>query len=142
MKILKIFYYASAGFSIVIEFINNIICKALSFILEKLFKSRRAKINDFFIKMRNHPEYLLIVSLYLVTIISIYNLIIPKKTYIKKIRKTDYQDVYTTPIANTNESVVNNSESNDDNINSNSNSIDLNSYRIKNPFPLWCNQST
>lgn len=132
MKILKIFYYASAGFSIVIEFINNIICKALSFILEKLFKSRRAKINDFFIKMRSHPEYLLIVSLYFVTIISIYNLIIPKKTYIKKIRKTDYQDVYTTPIANTNESVVNNSESNDDNINSNSNSTDLNSYRIKN----------
>ena len=130
MKILKIFYYASAGFSIVIEFINNIICKALSFILEKLFKSRRAKIDDFFINMRSHPQYLLIVSLYFVTIISIYNLIIPKKNYIKKIRKTDYQDVYTTPIANTNESVVNNSESNDDNINSNS--IDLNSYRIKN----------
>ncbi len=136
MKILKIFYYASAGFSIVIEFINNVICKALSFILERIFKSKKLKINDFFIKMRSHPEYLLIASLYLITIISIYNLIVPKKTYIEEIKKIDYQDVYTTPSATTNESVIDNSESNSDNSNNNtyeySNNIDLNSYKIQN----------
>ena len=90
--------------------------------------------------MRSHPEYLLIASLYLLTIISIYNLVVPKKAYIKEIKKIDYQDVYTTPSANTNQSVTNNSESNNNNSNNNasnntyeySNNIDLNSYRIQN----------
>ncbi len=133
MKILKPFYYVSLGFSVVVEFINNIICQFLNLILSNIFKKKKAAINSYFMKGKKHPEYLLLVILYVVVFISIYNLLIPKKVYVKKeIKKIKYQDINTTPITSDSNSEPINDEKTDVISNDIDNNIDLNEYKRQN----------
>ena len=99
-KIFRPFTYAISGFYIVVNYINKNICKALSFLLSKIFKKKRESIENYFNNKSEKPEYLLMIILYLVTFYSLYNIIIPKKEIklTKKEEKKDYIDIYTTPI--------------------------------------------
>lgn len=131
--ILRPFYYISIGFCTTVTFIHTWLCSFMSFILRTIFKSKKIEIDNFFNKLNNHPEYLLIVILYIVTSVSIYNLVMPKKEYKKIAVKINYEDINTTPIVDNN-SLINNPIPNKEEKTRNleSNTINLDDYKKEN----------
>ena len=85
MKFLKIIfspiYYAMAGFSFTISSLQFFLCEAVIKIVNIITKKTDTKIQKFFNKQKEHPENLLLITLYVVTIISLVNIFVPKTSY-------------------------------------------------------------
>ena len=82
MKLLKkIFlpiHYAMVGFSLTISNLQIFICTIINKIIYIFTRKKDTKIQKFFERQKDSPESLLLVTLYIVTIISLVNIFVPK----------------------------------------------------------------
>ena len=85
MKFLKFIfspiYYAMAGFSFTISSLQMFLFNAVIKIVNIITRKTDTKIQKFFNKQKDHPENLLLITLYVVTIISLVNIFVPKTSY-------------------------------------------------------------
>lgn len=88
MKFFKIlflpFHYAMVGFSLTISNLQVFICTVINKIICFFTRKSDTKIQKFFNREKEHPENLLLITLYVVTIISLINIFVPKSSYKEK----------------------------------------------------------
>ena len=90
-------HYAMVGFSLTISNLQIFICTIINKIIYFFTRKKDTKLQRFFERQKNSPETLLLVTLYIVTIISLINIFVPKASY-KDNPKVDifsYQDIST-----------------------------------------------
>ena len=101
MKLLKkIFlpiHYAMVGFSLTISNLQIFICTIINKIIYIFTRKKDTKIQKFFERQKDSPESLLLVTLYIVTIISLVNIFVPKSSFEQsnKVEIFTYQNVST-----------------------------------------------
>lgn len=131
MKFFKILFlpihYAMVGFSLTISNLQIFICTIINKIIYIFTRKSDTKVQNFFNRQKEHPENLLLVTLYVVTIISLINIFVPKTSYKEKeeVQIFTYENVSTLDNDSTNNDVENN-------INYETN-IDFNSLISTNP---------
>lgn len=85
MKLLKkIFlpiHYAMVGFSLTISNLQIFICTIINKIIYIFTRKKDTKLQKFFERQKDSPESLLLVTLYVVTIISLINIFVPKTAF-------------------------------------------------------------
>lgn len=85
MKLLKkIFlpiHYAMIGFSLTISNLQIFICTLINKIIYIFTRKKDTKLQKFFERQKDSPESLLLVTLYVVTIISLINIFVPKTAF-------------------------------------------------------------
>lgn len=136
MKFLKILFlpihYAMVGFSLTVSNLQIFICTIINKFIYIITRKKDTKIQNFFDRQKDSPESLLLVTLYVVTIISLVNILIPKTSFITKeqVLIFTYQDVST--VDNDSLEYDNNQSIDDSNTNYVVN-IDFNSLLNTNP---------
>lgn len=115
MKFIKALFlpihYTMAGFAFTISILQEFLCDFFIKIVKKITGNNDSKIQHFFEKQKKSPENLLLVVLYVVTIISLINIFVPKDSYTSNnnVKIFTYENVNTVD----NENVVeNNTQSN------------------------------
>lgn len=109
MKILKVLilpiHYAMVGFSLTISNLQLFICTMINKIIYILTRKKDIRLQKFFDRQKNSPESLLLVTLYVVTIISLVNIFVPKNSFEQsnKVEIFTYQNVSTIDNDSTNE---------------------------------------
>lgn len=109
MKILKNLFlpihYAMVGFFLTVSNLQIFICTIINKFIYIITRKKDTKIQKFFDRQKNSPESLLLVTLYVVTIISLINIFVPKNSYIQDndIEIFTYQNVNTIDNSTTNE---------------------------------------
>ena len=109
MKILKFLFlpihYAMVGFSLTVSNLQIFICTIINKFIYIITRKKDTKIQKFFDRQKDSPESLLLVTLYVVTIISLINIFVPKTSYKTndKIEIFTYQNVNTIDNSTTNE---------------------------------------
>ena len=109
MKILKVLilpiHYAMVGFSLTISNLQLFICTMINKIICILTRKKDIRLQKFFDRQKNSPESLLLVTLYVVTIISLVNIFVPKNSFEQsnKVEIFTYQNVSTIDNDSTNE---------------------------------------
>ena len=104
-------HYTMAGFAFTISILQEFLCDFFIKIVKKITGNNDSKIQHFFEKQKKSPENLLLVVLYVVTIISLINIFVPKDSYTSNnnVKIFTYENVNTVD----NENVVeNNTQSN------------------------------
>lgn len=85
MKFFKILFlpvhYAMVGFSFIVSNLQIFICNIINKTIYLFTRKNNTKIQYFFNKQKEHPENLLLITLYAVTIISLVNIFVPKNSY-------------------------------------------------------------
>lgn len=101
MKFLKILFlpihYAMVDFSLTISNLQIFICTIINKFIYIFTRKKDTKLQKFFDRQKDSPETLLLVTLYIVTIISLVNIFVPKTSYKTndKIEIFTYQNVST-----------------------------------------------
>ena len=124
-------HYTMAGFAFTISILQEFLCDFFIKIVKKITGNNDSKIQHFFEKQKKSPENLLLVVLYVVTIISLINIFVPKDSYTSNnnVKIFTYENVNTVD----NENVVeNNTQSNLEDIHYSVN-VDFNSLISTNP---------
>lgn len=112
MKILKFLFlpihYAMVGFSLTVSNLQIFICTIINKFIYIITRKKDTKIQKFFDRQKDSPESLLLVTLYVVTIISLINIFVPKTSYKTndKIEIFTYQNVNTIDNSITNENTT------------------------------------
>ena len=124
-------HYTIAGFAFTISILQEFLCDFFIKIVKKITGNNDSKIQHFFEKQKKSPENLLLVVLYVVTIISLINIFVPKDSYTSNnnVKIFTYENVNTVD----NENVVeNNTQSNLEDTHYSVN-VDFNSLISTNP---------
>ena len=124
-------HYTMAGFAFTISILQEFLCDFFIKIVKKITGNNDSKIQHFFEKQKKSPENLLLVVLYVVTIISLINIFVPKDSYTSNnnVKIFTYENVNTVD----NENVVeNNTQSNLEDTHYSVN-VDFNSLISTNP---------
>ncbi len=101
MKFIKFIFlpihYAMVGFSLTVSTIQSFLCDLFNKIIFVLTKKENTKLQIFFSKQKDSPENLLLGVLYIVTIITLVNIFVPKniETRNYQIKVFTYKDVNT-----------------------------------------------
>ena len=101
MKFIKALFlpihYTMAGFSFTISSLQEFLCNFFIKLVNKITGKEDTKIQRFFEKQKKSPENLLLVALYVVTIISLINIFVPKDSYTSNnnVKVFTYEDVNT-----------------------------------------------
>lgn len=109
MKLLKKkflpIHYAMVGFSLTISNSQIFICTIINKIIYIFTRKKDTKLQKFFERQKDSPESLLLVTLYIVTIISLVNIFVPKNSFeqANKVEIFTYQNVSTIDNDTTNE---------------------------------------
>ena len=137
MKFLKILFlpihYAMVGFSLTISNLQIFICTIINKFIYIFTRKKDTKLQKIFDRQKDSPETLLLVTLYIVTIISLVNIFVPKTSYKTndKIEIFTYQNVSTIDNENIEQSNENTNIENSQTYYSNS--VDFDSLLTKNP---------
>ena len=96
-KIFLPIHYAMSGFSFTISNLYSFICDIFIKINLKLTRKEDTKFQRFFTKQKDSPENLLLATLYIVTIISLVNIFVPKtnNSFSDQVVIFNYQNVNT-----------------------------------------------
>ena len=90
-------HYAMVGFSFIVSNLQIFICNIINKVIYLFTRKNNTKIQFFFNRQKEHPENLLLITLYVVTIISLVNIFVLKNYY----KKDDNVSIFTYQNINT-----------------------------------------